>query len=447
MAKRHIVLENELMEVSEEAKHFWGKAVEDALPRPVITEDPNQMLPSLLLLDMLQYARGAESRGEWLFRKNYLHPIFKHYAEHGTNVSWEEDDMGNMYVQVGDINGVLHVGHIDTVHADDHSPLQEITVDAKGIVTLDAIAKNSFPVLKEGVRWVDNVDVRYAYPAYELPAKKQRCLGADDACALATMIYLIAHGVSGTYVFTRGEEIGCVGTKFIIANELIEWSQYMVAVEVDRKGTTEIIGKMSPGITASQSFVASLAEQLGMNHVYSDKGSITDVGHMAKFIPECVNIAAGYNLQHSERENTDINYLDKLGAAMLTVDWDALVIERAAGEYYKPVTYTPAKPYTPKSYSNPQYNQGSGYVGNANSYGDYTKEPSSVTTPYDELVGSIKNKYMRENYIRNNAAFITEFLLAMNLSPAQMHNVICFGNVDGEPDLEFTEADFELFED
>lgn len=433
MAKRKIILDDALMEPSEDALKFWGKEVEDALPKPVITEDVSQLTPSLFLQDMLRYARGAESRGEWLFRHNYLHPLFDHYSTiNSVTTTWEQDDMGNMYIQVGEVNGVMHVGHVDTVHADDCSPIQDISLSKEGIISLDPILKNSFPVLKEGTRWVEGVDVKHHYPAYELPPKKTRSLGADDACALAIMIYLIAHEVQGTYIFTRGEEIGCVGTHYIIDNDLVDWSQYMMAIEVDRKGTNEIIGNMSVGITASQSFVSSLAEQLNMNHVMG-KGTITDVGHISKYVPECVNISAGYNLQHSERETTDINYLDRLGVAMLAVNWDELVVERRAGAFHAPVVH---KPYVAPAYNRNNWNSGNTYKpATRNSYGDFSEEPDSVETKFDDMFTATNAMFMQEAYVRSNTGFIVEFLVALNISPKEMHNIICFGSVEGEIDL------------
>ena len=412
----------ELMSDTKAMLKFWGKKVEDALPRPTITEDVSQLTPSLMLLDILCYARGAESRGEYLFRHNYLHPMFNHFSER-ESTSWKTDPMGNMYVQVGKVNGVLHVGHVDTVHDDDHSPLQSVTVDAKGIVTLDSIVKQSKPVMLEGQRFVKGTDVKFHYAGYQLPTVLQRCLGADDGCAVAIMLYLIAHEVSGTYVFTRGEEIGCVGTHYIIDNNLIDWGNYQMAIEVDRKGTTEIIGGMSPGSTASRAFVSSLASQLNMEHKFSDLGSITDVGHMAKLVPECVNIAAGYLAQHSDRETTDIYYLDVLGKNMLNVKWEELTIARAAGAYtvvkpYKAPKY--AKPLTGTVYARPSY------IAKPNSYGDYSTEPVENEIQF----AAMGPKFTKENFVRRNVSFISEFLDYLNLSPADMEELMCFGKLD-----------------
>jgi hypothetical protein len=285
--------------------------------------------------------------------------------------------------------------------------------------------------MKEESRWVDGVNIKNTIVDYKLPAKLHRCLGADDGCALAVMIYMIAHQVPGTYLFVRGEEIGCVGTHYIIDNNLIEWSDYMMAIEVDRKGTKEIIGNMAVGITASQSFVSSLALQLNMGHKMG-KGTITDVGHIAAKIPECVNISAGYELQHSDRETTDWVYLDKLSQAMLDVKWDELVVERLAGVYAAP------KPAYVKSTYTPSYNGGntaymSGRGGNTrNSYDDWTIEPSTQTMKFTEMLGGVGGTgFAKEAYVRSNAGFMVEFLEALNISPLEMHNIVQYGSIHG----------------
>lgn len=420
-----------------EAKKFWGKAIEDALPKPAIPEDVGEITPSLFLLDTLKYARGAESRGEWLYRENYLHPLFDYFSELYEDVSWTEDLMGNMFVEIGEGNGVLHVGHVDTVHDDDHSPLQDIAVDAKGMVSLVEIVKHSLPVMKKTNRYVEGTKQDHHYTVYELPEKQTRCLGADDGCAVAIMLYLIANDVEGTYCFTRGEEIGCIGTHYIMDNNTLDLSRFTMAIEVDRKGTTEIIGSMSPGCTASRAFASSLADQLNMGHSYSDKGSITDVGHMAKKIPECVNVAAGYTLQHSPRETTDVNYLDKLGAAMLLVDWEELVIERLPNAFTKPVSINRNNQWA--NSQNGVYTGGSyTYKTNYNSYGDYGAEPSENDTPFNTMYPSTTNNFAREGYVRANAGLIAEFLAELNISPADMHRTIVNGLLNEIEDDETT---------
>ena len=412
-----------LMTTSTSAKKFWGKAVEDKLPRPVIGEDPALLLPSIHLMNITQYARGAESRGEWLFRKNYLHPIFDHYSDR-ENTSWEEDAMGNMCVKVG-TSRVLHVGHIDTVHDDAISPLQEISLD-KNIVSLAPIKKNSKPVMTSGTRWVEDVDVKYDYITYELPKKKTRSLGADDGCAVAIMLYLIANNVEGTYLFTRGEEIGCVGTHYIIENNtLINMSDYDMAIEVDRKGTEEILCKMGIGKTASQSFGKSLAAQLGLGHHVNGKGSVTDIAHFSKHIPECVNIAAGYNLQHSDRETTDIDYLDRLGLAMLQVSWDELTIKRTAGDHALKGANLRGVHGGSGGYGYGNLYDGYSRSHNAltNSYGDYAANPAKETRTFTAIFNALPS-YQQEAYVRSNSKFIIEILCALNVSPKEIDALI-----------------------
>lgn len=408
------IRENSLLGTSDEAKKFWGKGIEDKLPKPVLNDDLLYKKASDLLIQILSYARGAESRGEWLFRHNYLHPLFEYLSETNTehDTSWQQDNMGNMYVQVGEVNRVLHVGHIDTVHDDTHSPLQHINIE-EDIISLAPVVKHSIPQSVNSVRWINGVDVAHTYTEYTLPEKKQRSLGADDGCAIATMLFLIINEVPGTYLFTRGEEIGCVGTHYIIDNDLIDWSLYDMAIEVDRKGTDEIVCDMSIGSTASKEFVASLSKELGMGHKPS-KGTVTDVAYISGKIPECVNISAGYMLQHSERETTNWKYLDNLTYAMLLVDWDNLVISRKAGDF-NPISKLKNKP---KSYTN--WGVFNNYTQCDNSYGDFVTEPSKETRKFEDMFPL----YTRKKYVQENSNFILEFLETIEISPSQMHDII-----------------------
>lgn len=421
-----------LLTQSTEAKKFWGKVVEDKLPLPALPENIHEVLPSEFLYDIVHYARGAESRGEYLFRTNYLQPLFKHFAEKLEECTWEEDALGNMFVTVGTAPTVLHVGHVDTVHDDDVSPYQDVTVTAQNILKLAPLVKNSVPKLSKGDRWVNDSKEVHNYITYELPPKQQRCLGADDGCAVAMMLFLIANNVEGMYIFARGEEVGCVGTHYILDNGF-DFSPYKCAIEVDRKGTKEIIGTMSVGTTASPAFITSLAEQLSMGHK-AGTGTITDVGHIAKEVPECVNISAGYDLQHSDRESTDMIYLDKLGEQLLQVDWETLTISREAGQYARAIA--PVHSYSDGYYSGGNYTRRAG----ANMYGDYTREPSTDLVPFCEKFAATQT-FQRAAWVRSNAEFISEFFEYLNLSPAQMENLMEYDSLTAPDEINDTNGE------
>jgi len=59
-----------------------------------------------------------------------------------------------------------------------------------------------------------------------------------------------------------------------------------------------------------------------------DSGVYTDTAEFVDNIPECTNISIGYYSEHGEREHLDVNHLQRLAAAVLKFDWDALPVER-----------------------------------------------------------------------------------------------------------------------
>lgn len=446
MAKKVKQWDDELMEPSKAAKKFWGKTVEDKLPKPDVKEFlEKNLVTSKLLVEIMTFARGAESRGEFLFRQNYLKPFFIAAKEAYGNVVYE-DAMGNFIVTVGEDSQVMHVGHMDSVHDDDHSPYQVIEIDEENVAHLQEHRKHSFPKIVEGTRWYHGVDVKYHYTSYETPKPLGACLGADDGCAIATMLFMIMHQIPGAYVFTRGEEIGCVGIKYMLEEIPQFFQQYKMAIEVDRKGTNEIINSMAPGMTASGSFVTALADKLDMGHKAS-KGTYTDVAWIAKYVPECVNIAAGYNMQHSRRETTDLTYIDTLADAMINVEWDSLLehCSRAPNDYSKP--YTAPKGGT-RGYQGRGglYDDLGGYANSGNQgwsstineFGDYAPSPSLDTTPVSESWDK-KSEFQKEGWVRKNVGLITELLLALDMSPADMANVANF--VEEEAEVIDTSAD------
>lgn len=425
---------NPLLTQHATANKFWGKEVEDLLPIPQVTEDPSLVLPSMYLEDICRYARGFKSRGEELFRIKYLVPLFNHFKKvNQVATDWGEDLAGNYFVTVGEHGGIMHVAHYDSVHAPEISPYQEVLVE-KNILKLAPVKKNSVGSVKKGTRWVNDVDVGFHYVDYALPATMSRSLGADDGVGVAIMLYLIANQKPGTYVFTRAEEVGCLGSDYIVANKSIILEDYQVAIQVDRKGKEEILCKMGVGKTASQSFGASLSAALGMKHHTNGRGSVTDIAKFCLAIPECVNVAAGYYNQHGATETCHIDYVDQLGVAMVGVDYSTLVIERTPGdtnEFGGKVGksrggFSDGFDY---EYGNRKSNYAPSYVSKTNSFKDYTSEPGLNTESLADL-----ESWQQVQFIRSNVNFVAQFIEALGVSPAQMENLIYFGKINPTPE-------------
>ena len=326
-----------------------------------------QLLPSLIIPQICSHRRGHNSYGEYVFLKEFLIPKFE-----ALNVAYTSDGFGNIYVQVGQkFTPVLHVGHLDTVHGEDTIARQSVSVDAAGLLSLstEKYAKNAYTAAMSGPKSTEVIVKLLNKKGRALRAKPQeaipKCLGADDGVAIATMLYLIANKVPGMYLFTRGEEVGCLGSKYVIENFPEFLARFDMALQVDRKGKEEIIIEQSTGKCASKVFGEALAISLGMGHEISFKGVITDTGKMNKLIPECVNLAAGYYNQHHTNETSCMIYADELAAAMVKLNWALLPITRKPSDTVSekptppPVQYTPPS-YTPHGYNPNAYNHSRG---------------------------------------------------------------------------------------
>ena len=149
------------------------------------------------------------------------------------------------------------------------------------------------------------------------------CLGADDGAGCAILAHLISHNVPGTYCFTQGEECGGIGGKWIKTNLPKKLKYFNRCIAFDRKGKTDICGAQSCGNCASELFVKTLSDKLGMQHSWA-RGSYTDNAEYRGVITEIVNISVGYEAAHTKYETLDYAYLNRLADRLLTIDWETL---------------------------------------------------------------------------------------------------------------------------
>ena len=212
------------------------------------------------------------------------------------------DTCGNLHVdaRTDDNHRTLFVAHVDTVHR------------VEG---------------KNPIRKVKNKKV------HEWHATPASCLGADDGAGVAMLVHMMHGGIAGYYIFTQGEECGGIGAKHIAKYypELLDC--FDRAIAFDRRGTDSVITHQGYGRCCSDVFGQALANALNdddMQLMYStdDSGVYTDTAEFVDNIPECTNISIGYYSEHGEREHLDVNHLQRLAAAVLKFDWDALPVER-----------------------------------------------------------------------------------------------------------------------
>ena len=243
--------------------------------------------PSLLLCQMMQYRRPAGSKTERLFRDRYLAPL-----------GVEPDASENLILRVGEGSRALWSCHTDTVHRDGG---------------------------KQAIRLVNGV-IKLA------GGSKSNCLGADCTAGVWLMMEMIKAQVPGLYVFHAAEECGGVGSDHIARKtpELLRGIDYAIAF--DRYGYDEIITKQSGGLCASDEFAHSLAPMLPGRYGPSPNGLFTDTANYVDLVPECTNIAVGYDHHHTFREHQDMTFALSLREHMIKFDETKLKASRRAGD-------------------------------------------------------------------------------------------------------------------
>ena len=217
------------------------------------------------------------------------------------------DGAGNLHVdnRSKDSHKTLFVAHVDTVHR--------------------AEGKNK--IAKTKTHWRAKGDV----------------LGADDGAGVALLMHLIHANVRGYYIFTQGEERGGVGARYLAEKMPDLLREFDRAVAFDRRGIDSVITHQGWGRCCSDTFGSALADALMDGHdalmmLNDDTGVYTDTAEFTELIPECTNISVGYAREHTQEESLDLVYYQHLSAAVLSVAWDSLPVDRDPS-VVEPVSY------------------------------------------------------------------------------------------------------------
>lgn len=258
------------------------------------TERSKQPLPDSFtqesfteLYHMLTYRRphGAVAERKWINR--FIRPL-----------GVTRDAYGNYYKLIGDSPRVMWCCHTDTVHH--QSGRQTIVADGPFL----RLAKGS----------------------------GSNCLGADDGAGAWLLRQMIKAGKPGLYVFHRGEELGRLGSEWIVENTPELLSDVEIAIAFDRRGQNSIITHQWAGRCCSEIFAKSLADGLDLNHTLESGGSYTDTASYMSLVPECTNVSVGYYAEHGKDESLHVPYLYDLLDALLALDTDTLVVDRIPGQ-------------------------------------------------------------------------------------------------------------------
>ncbi|MGA0610063.1 hypothetical protein [Caldimonas sp. KR1-144] len=195
-------------------------------------------------------------------------------------------------------------------------------------------------------------------------------LGADDGVGIWLMLEMVKRGVPGTYVFHRGEERSCIGSKHLSQAYDAWLRSFDRAIAFDRPGCDEVITHQRSERGCSKEFAEALAGELTMlgNLTYepSDRGVFTDTACYFRQIPECTNLGVGYDFQHGPDEYLDWGHARELADVIVRLDWDALPTKR-----------DPAA--KPEHKSTGTYGRGN-WGGNSHGYGGYGAYGTALST-------------------------------------------------------------------
>lgn len=272
------------------------------------TERAEMVAGTVDLLDILTYARPHGSLEEQRFTQSHVVGFLK--AQGLTD--WDIDGFGNVWAHIAAPDGslpsprVLWSCHIDTVHA--KGGRQEVVYKADGVTV--------------GLR----------------KQKPGRCLGADDGAGLWLLREMIAARVAGSYVFHRGEEVGRLGSRYVLSDEPERLKGFDACVAFDRKGTDNLITHQMGERGISRAFAGSMIDALSLSsrgllaYLEDDSGSYTDSYSYFDTIPECCNMSVGYQGEHGPKETLDVLHAWRLRNALVRADFSGLVIERDPSE-------------------------------------------------------------------------------------------------------------------
>lgn len=138
---------------------------------------------------------------------------------------------------------------------------------------------------------------------------EQVSLGADDKNGIFAILELLKMGYKFNFIFTIGEECGCIGIKELLAEKTFADSveSKPFALIIDRRNGRDIIGFGNEYCVGLDYKIEQFSESLGIKYTCA-QGLCSDADHISNHI-ECVNLSCGYYEAHSEKEYTNLKEL------------------------------------------------------------------------------------------------------------------------------------------
>lgn len=201
----------------------------------------------------------------------------------------------------------------------------------------------TIPGPNQDILWTCHLDTVGLYPEsvtlvqrdHMLHSDGSTVLGADDKAGVAIMCMMIRAGVSGTYAFFVGEEVGCIGSKAAADEYKLRLKDktgkavhpylgvpFRACISLDRKGSSDVITHQLGGRCCSDAWAQALAD--GINKYMSNgsfspcpNGVFTDSASYMDCIDQCTNLSVGYHGQHGNTEHIDMQHAFDLCLALI----------------------------------------------------------------------------------------------------------------------------------
>ena len=239
------------------------------------------------LHDILSTRREHDSLGEQDTIDRYIKPL------NPTPMYQKTGEVAAYYTRIKHKDGthspIMWSCHTDTMHRGEPETIrQEVYVDVFGVMFVD-----------EGAG----------------------CLGADNGAGMWLLLEMIQAGVPGTYMFHRGEEKSCWGSRGVVEHYPEFLAEHTHAIAFDRKGTTSVITHQMGGRACSDDLGEALCALFGDDYILDTTGVYTDTAEYVDIIPECVNVSIGYMNEHSSNESLDSAHCVALRDRILAINW------------------------------------------------------------------------------------------------------------------------------
>lgn len=172
-------------------------------------------------------------------------------------------------------------------------------------------------------------------------------LGGDDKCGVYIILKALEEGKDINFIFSRDEEIGCLGIKALLKPSYKENKEIADKVRkclwclvLDRRGNSDIICYNNGyGTLEFQKALEKISEENNFGY-QGNTGLCSDANTIRDFV-STANISVGYYNPHSQKE-----YIDKKDLAK-AYDFVIAVIDNLK-EHFDPTQYT----YNAYTYSN-----------------------------------------------------------------------------------------------